>query len=162
MEGFESMEGSENMEEFDLPMLDRKTLLREAFAPMITRQRSGILVVSQYHEPQLVTFGAVDKALGLGHQFLEEVESEPVISLLGHEPAKAVNILNLRGAKYGVLLHSGATARVLSISERLAGIYLSPPPGSVCRNPADPHFYPPNQRDLSRPHDCILCTFYLP
>lgn len=149
------------MKEFDLPLLDRDTPLREAFGPMIIEKKSGIVVVSPSHAPILVTFDAAKKAFDTGVGTLGEVESESALSLLGHQPALAFNVLRQHGLKYGVLGHSGAMARVLSTSEDFAGFFLTPPPGGACVN-NPPDFYPPNQRDQSSPHVCVVCGSYLP
>jgi hypothetical protein len=149
------------MKEFDLPFLDRDTPLREAFGPMIIEKKSGIVVVGSSHAPILVTFDAAKKAFDTGVGTLGEVESESALSLLGHQPTLALNVLHQHGARFGVLWQVGRTARVLSISEPLADFYLTPPPGGACLNDP-PDFYPPNQRDKNSPHVCVVCGSYLP
>jgi hypothetical protein len=149
------------MQEFDLPVLDRNTLLRDAFRPMITERKSGIVVVS-YQEPHLLTFGDIEVAFGRGQQSLSQVESEAALSLFDKEPVRAVSELQSHGRRFGILRYTGNMARVLSVSEAFAGVYLSAPPGTVCKNPTDPHFYPPNHRDLARPHKCVICEYPLP
>jgi hypothetical protein len=149
------------MREFDLPLLDRNMRVRDAFRPMITQQTSGIVVVS-YEEPKLVSFADLEIALSFGQESLANVKSEIALSLFDNEPSQAFVQLQTHGRKFGILRYTGNMAHVLSASQQYASIYLSAPPGSVCTNPADPHFYPPNHLDAKRPHQCILCPFSVP
>ncbi len=150
------------MLEFELPILPADTPVSEAFAPMIVHERSGI-VTRGGSEARIVTFGALEKALKAGVSTLADVtESEPALVVAEvypkfSNPGQLTTTLSSRKFKYGVLQGS-YLARILSVSEGFATVYLATPPGFKCKNPNDPHYYPPN-RLKSGSKQCVQCGY---
>ena len=150
------------MKEFELPVLESETLVRDAFEPMLEFATSG-LVSWDVGTVKLVRFAHLEQALSSGVDTLADVQQWDAASvMLGAETAALVDALERIGLDYGVFGRAGKVARVVSVHEPLAGIYLSSPPGSKCVNPVKRHYYPPFRRDPANPHRCVVCGLFLP
>lgn len=150
------------MLEFDLPALESQTRVRDAFGPMVEAGTSG-LVSWNVDTVRLVRFDYLESAFSAGLDTLSEVRQWDAASvMLGAETAELVSSLKRLGLDYGVLGRAGSVARVVSVHEPLAGIYLASPPGAKCENPGNPHYYPPHRRNHGNPHRCVVCGFPVP
>ncbi len=150
------------MKEFELPVLEAHTLIREAFGPMVEFGTSG-LVSWAPSEVRLIRFNSLEQALASGLDTLSDVQPwDPASVMLGVQTAAVVDRLRHMGLDYGVFGRTGTVARVVSVHEPQADYYLLTPPGAKCRNPGDPHYYPPHRRNPRNPAVCIVCGFPVP
>jgi hypothetical protein len=150
------------MLEFDLPILNADTPIREAFAPMIDQGKSA-LVCRGVGEARIVTFASLETSLHAGRVTLADVrtfDAAPI--MVGVDAANSVPRLRGLSLKYGVIIQGAYLARVVSVSERYGAVYLAAPPGAKCANPYTPHYYPPNQLNPAAPATCVLCRFSVP
>ncbi|MDE3166657.1 MAG: hypothetical protein KGN36_12700 [Acidobacteriota bacterium] len=139
------------MLEFDLPVMSASTGLRDAFAPLIHNQVSG-LVVEKGPARRLFHYVDLVNALANGILYLGDLPGGVALDEApGGSPEHDYHLLH---AFMG-------TARVLSRMERLANMYLSAPAGYCCDGPGR-HCYPPYTRGTD---DCcvvLLCPGHLP
>lgn len=150
------------MKEFELPVVDSSTLVRDAFEPMLEYGTSGV-VSWDASSVRLVRFAYLEKALSRGQQRIVEVgDWDPADVMLGAETAVVVQSLKNLGLSYGVFSRRGNIARVVSVHEPLATVYLTSSPGKKCKRPIDPHYYPPYQPNPANVHRCVVCGYPLP
>ena len=117
------------MKEFELPVLEAHTLIREAFGPMVEFGTSG-LVSWAPSEVRLIRFNSLEQALASGLDTLSDVQPwDPASVMLGVQTAAVVDRLRHMGLDYGVFGRTGTVARVVLVHEPQADYYLLTPPG---------------------------------
>jgi hypothetical protein len=146
---------------FSLPTIRAGTPLNQAFGPMIESHTSGILVLTTDRHHRLVKFPDIENAFVAGKARIDDVKYENAVLVPTsglHDPA---TFLETAGIHFGVLNEGYGLAQIISLHEPLANVYLTPPEGVRCTNPANPHYYPPLQRGKA-PHQCVVCGYALP
>jgi hypothetical protein len=150
------------MMEFSLPVLESGTLIGDAFEPMVDLGTSG-LVSWDVGQVRLIRFEHLEDALSSGVDTLAGVPRWDAASvMIGAQTATVVQELMRLGLDYGVFSRSGHIARVVSVHEPLAGIYLNASRGAKCLNSVKAHYYPPHQRNPRTPRVCVVCGFPVP
>lgn len=138
------------MLDFDLPLIENTTRIENAFAPMIGRKVSGI-VIKAPSGFRLLHFSQVRAAWEAGLKTMTEISGYVD---LGDAPGTKLlkDMIPLEYILRKVAV-SKELANVRSAMERGAAIYLSQSPGYMC-NGKTPHFYPPQKRDES--NNCVV------
>ncbi|MBS1859533.1 MAG: hypothetical protein JST11_29440 [Acidobacteria bacterium] len=139
------------MLEFNLPVMSATAGLRDAFAPLILGQVSG-LVVESGAAKRLLHYVDLVNALSKGILYLGDVPGGVKLEETPGGPPQP---------DYQLLNAVAGSARVLSRMERLTHMYLSAPTGYCCDGP-DHHCYPPYTRGGDDHCVVLLCSGRLP
>lgn len=155
------------MKSFKIPVVRSTTSIDNAFKVAIDAASSGVLVkgggdLRLVHYRDLVGAASKKKQNRVG-----DVKS---VSVLRLEPGKGGDKqkqkLEAAGLKFGYLAESGGTARMFSVSEQLADLYLADSGGTRCTRPDKPadtparrwyHYYPPISRVPRTSKTCRIC-----
>jgi hypothetical protein len=141
------------MLEFDLPSLPGSTNVGDAFAPLLRRGVSGLVVVSG-SETRLLHYTDLLNAWQNKVTSLAEVPG-------GHRLRDPGATLTRSVDDFHVLSVGPDIARVLSRMERMAEMYLAHAAGYCCSGP-DQHCYPPYTRGSDDRCVVFPCTGRLP
>lgn len=126
------------MLDFELPLVNGSTSVKDAFEPMIRRGVSGIIVASgQSH--RLLHYTQVRGALVAGVRTVSEIDGYVSLDVID---STSEGIQPLTTADYLLEKWSATTGVVRSRRESGAAVYLTPNPGYTCTAQKG-HYYPP-------------------
>jgi hypothetical protein len=156
---------------FELPLVRGNVSLDAAFADTIESKTSGLLMESSQGDLRLVHFDRMVNALTSGLNSLEEVEFDPVLNIEPVPDSAHESFVLSAGERFGFAGEQDGKALLFSVSESFGLPYTIASSGSRCQRPNRPpnttpqdwyHYYPPNNRDGSKPNRCRLCGSWVP
>jgi hypothetical protein len=145
------------MLDFELPVVEERTPLTDAFGALLRRDVSGV-VVRRAGEYRLLHLDDLRRALDQGKKVAGEIESFTPLGAVADSDARALEAaFDDTGCRYLLLDTVAGLARLISRHEPLAHVYLSTPQVVRCTNPNVQlrHRYPPNIRAAGQ----TTCTF---